>query len=140
MRDARVDRRLASRLGLRNVLEFDGHIKPRVLSALVDRYGWRRKGWISESANRYGNYIVPSFGGVVDGGAAFGTEAKRELGSFISYSNVISSRASDLESGTIETSLRTENAPRSLLTGQAVAHRHSKRLSLHFNMKLAAGT
>jgi hypothetical protein len=122
------------------VLEFNGHLKPRVLSALVDRYGWRRKGWISESADRYGNYTVPSFGGVVDGGTTLGTEAKRELRSFISYSNVLSSRASDLESGTVETSLLAEYAPRSPLTGQTVAHRHSKRISLHFDPKLSAGT
>src|SRR4029453_12800264 len=45
---------LARRKALWNVLEFDGHLKPQMLPALVDRDGWRRKGGVSESADRYG--------------------------------------------------------------------------------------
>jgi len=64
------------------MLELNGHLKPRVLSALVDRYGRWRKGRVCEGTDRYGNYTVAPFGGVVDRGTAVGTEAKRELCSF----------------------------------------------------------
>lgn len=121
------------------MLEFNGQLKPRVLSALIDRYGWWRKGRVREGTDRYRNYTVAPFGGVIDRGAAVGTEAKCELGSFIAYSDVLSSRARDVEPRTIETSLLAEYAPCSLLTGKAVAHRYAKRLSLHLNPKLAAG-
>ena len=100
-----------SRPHLRNMLELKGHLKPRVLSALVDRHGWRRKGRICEGTDRYGHQTVAPFGGVVDRGTTLGTEAKRELRSFIAYSNVLSCRTSDLESGTIEASLLAEYAP-----------------------------
>ncbi len=122
------------------MLELDGHLKPRVLSALVDRNGGRRKGRICECADRHGNDIVAAFGGVVDGGTTLGAEAKRELRSLIPGSNVLRSRASDPESGTAEASLLTEYAARSPLTGETVTHRDSNRLSLHFDLELTAGT
>jgi hypothetical protein len=121
------------------MLELNGHLKPRVLSALIDRYSRWRKGRVCEGTDRYGNYTVAPFGSVVDRGTAVGTEAKRELCSFISYADVFSSRARDFEPRTIETSLLAEYATCSFLTGETMAHRYAKGLSLHLNSKLTAG-
>jgi hypothetical protein len=88
-----------------------------VFSALVKRYGWRGKGWVREGTDGYGNYGIAAVGRVVDGRAAVGTEAKRELGPFISDSNVLSCRARYLEGSSVETGLLTEYATRAFLTG-----------------------
>jgi len=120
------------------VLRLNWHLNPWVLAALVERYGWWRKARVREGTDGYGNYGIAAFGRVVDGRATVGTEAKRELGAFISDSNVLSCRARDLEARSVETSLLTEYATRSLLTGQAVADRNAQWLTLQLRLKLAA--
>src|SRR5258708_1217713 len=77
---------------------------------------------------------------VVDRGTALGTEAKRELRSFISYSNVLRCCTGNLDSRTIETSLFPEHATRSLLTRETVTNRDPKRLPLHFDLNLPTRT
>jgi hypothetical protein len=118
------------------MLELDWNLKPPVLSLLVDRNGWRWKGRVCEGTDRHSNDIVTSFCSLVDRRTALGAEAKRELRAFISHSNVLSARARDLESRSIEPSLLAEYAARSPLTGQTVADRYSKRLALHFDLQL----
>ena len=109
-------------------------------SALVDRHRWRGKIRISERADWHGYYTIASFSRVVDRSTALGTEAKRELRSFISYSNVLRCGTGNLESRTIETSLFPEHATRSLLTRETVTNRDPKRLPLDFDLKLTTGT
>jgi len=99
------------------VLEFNRYLDPWVLAALVERYGWRWKGRVSEGTDGYGNHSIAPFGGVVHGRAAVGTETKGELSAFIADSNVLSCRARYLEIRSVETGLLTEYATRSPLTG-----------------------
>src|SRR5580704_16525734 len=106
--------------------------------ALVDRNGGRAKLRIREGADRYRNQTLRSFQGVVDLGTTAGAEAKRDLRSFISDSNVFNTSAADFESRAGKTSLLAEHAARSPLTGQAVAYGYAKRFPLHFNLKLTA--
>jgi hypothetical protein len=121
------------------VLEPDGHLKPRVSSALVERYGRWREGRLPEGTDRDANNALATLSGLVDRRATLSKEAKGKLCSFVSETDVFSTLAGDLEPRLVETRLHTEDAAGTLLASQAMAYIRSKRLTLHFSLKLPAG-
>jgi hypothetical protein len=122
-----------------SVLDTRGQLQPLVLAALVHRHGrcWEIR--VREGTDRYRDQSVAAVRRVVDRGSTRGAEAKPESGALIPDSKVLDALAADLESGRGEPSLCTEDASRSPLTRKAVAHRHPDGLTLHFDLKLAAG-
>jgi hypothetical protein len=131
---------LATARGLSHVLDACGHFNPGVHAFFVHRERGCGKGRVGERTDGNDDAVFATLAGVVHRRSAPGAEVERALTAGITDPNkrVRSSGSGHRACG--KSRLRSEDATRSALAGQAVADRDANRLGRCDSRELAART
>ena len=120
------------------MLDVFGHGYPGMHPFLIDGECWRGEARFCENADGNGDTVVTVFPGEVDRYAASGAEGELGSSAFVADPHILRACTGDLDRLPWKPGLRREDAPGSTLACEAVADRHSDRVSRDFGRELAA--